>query len=99
MSKLLEIVEDREAWCVAVHGLQRAGHDLVSEEQQLPGILIKVKNKTYFINLKNFSGTFLAVQLVKTTLLQGAWVQPLAGELVSYMPCDAAKNWEEKMSA
>ena len=40
------------------------------------------------------------VQLVKTTLLlQGAWVQPLAGELGSYMPCDAAKNWEEKMSA
>ena len=35
LSKLREIVKDREAWCVAVHGLQRVGHDLVTEKQQL----------------------------------------------------------------
>ena len=34
LSKLQEIVKDREAWCVAVHGLQRVGHDLVTEKQQ-----------------------------------------------------------------
>ena len=28
-------MKDREAWCVAVHGLQRVGHDLVTEKQQL----------------------------------------------------------------
>ena len=32
-STLQEIVKDREAWNAAVHGLQRVGHDLVTEQQ------------------------------------------------------------------
>ena len=34
LSKLWEMVKDREAWCAAVHGLQSVGHDLTTEPQE-----------------------------------------------------------------
>ena len=34
LSKLREMVKDREAWCAAPMGSQRAGHDLAIEQQQ-----------------------------------------------------------------
>ena len=34
LSKLQETVKDRGAWYAAAHGLQRVGHDLVTEQQQ-----------------------------------------------------------------
>ena len=37
LSKLQEIAKDRGAWYVAVHGLQRVGYDLATEQQLLPG--------------------------------------------------------------
>ena len=35
LSELQELVEDSRAWCDAVHGLQRFGHDLVTEQQEM----------------------------------------------------------------
>ena len=34
LGELQEMVKDREAWRAAVHGVQRAGHDWATEQQQ-----------------------------------------------------------------
>ena len=44
LSKLREIVKDREAWCAAFMGLQRRGCDLATEQQQQ-------RNQCYFLNI------------------------------------------------
>ena len=34
LSELWKMVKDREAWCAAVHGIARNGHDCMTEQQQ-----------------------------------------------------------------
>ena len=34
LSKLREILKDREAWCSVVHGVTKVGRDLATEQQQ-----------------------------------------------------------------
>ena len=41
LSKLQEMVKDREAWHAAIQGSQRVGHDLATK-RQLPRILARV---------------------------------------------------------
>ena len=38
LSQLLERVQDREDLCAAVHGSQRVGHNLESEQQRIKNI-------------------------------------------------------------
>ena len=46
LGKLREIVKDREAWNTAVHGSQRVGHDLVTEQQHQGLWETKLQNST-----------------------------------------------------
>ena len=44
LSRLLEIVKDREAWCAVVQGLQTVGHDLATEQQSNCDQVLPVKS-------------------------------------------------------
>ena len=48
LSKLWEIVKDREAWHAAVMGLQRVGHDWETEQLKNTSCLLETAAYLYF---------------------------------------------------
>ena len=72
LSKLWKTVEDRGTWCGAVHGVQRVGHDLVTEQQQRvlgkvswkkPSEIQRSEIKPLHLDLEVSTGLFLVVTL------------------------------------
>ena len=45
LNKLQEMVKDREAWRAAVHGLQRVGRELVTEQQQALWCVLRTRER------------------------------------------------------
>ena len=46
LSKLQEIVKDRETWCVAVHGVtKRVRHDLATEQEQQDSLIVHTEQR------------------------------------------------------
>ena len=54
LSRLQEIVKDREAWHATVHGVQRAGHNLATEQQYTDPVNVK----SYWFHLPIFGMVF-----------------------------------------
>ena len=77
LNKPQEMVRDREAWPAVSMGLQRVGHDVVTEQQQQPtmGImkstqLKHIQNVFFFVSYTSSIGIIIQKKKNKKHLLQ-----------------------------
>ena len=82
LSKPCELVMDREAWLLQTMGLQRVGHDLLTEQQQ---------QSIYSFNFGSFSKWF--THLERTIMGNFA-----GGPVIKNLPANAFDPWSGKIS-
>ena len=99
LSKLRELVMDREAWCAAAHGSQRAGHDWVTELNSLTSLPwydhLRSTHLFFFSNyarsLRNSRAVFL--QLGGRTPLSRTSTKVLAA-IIPYLISSSCQLWD-----
>ena len=69
LTKLWEIVKDRETWHATVMGLQRVSHDLVTEQQLMPHIYCAqgiIQSSASSLIMKNWLKYYLKALGIRT---------------------------------
>ena len=92
LSKLRELVKDREAWRAAVHGLQRVRHNFPSEQQQVSRLLnfchLQWVGEQRSSSRTEFPKNFLIIIIMKHHLRYS----------FSYFSTQAYKSWLSALS-